>query len=184
MRDVDEFLCRTCKRRIEAAKEAEEKAKRVGEELGDAGFMALQIPDPASDKVAGYDFLPIGMDWKTPEAGTVARSFCRMLLTMLPELPAMPTAPAQYGGSSFRSAHRDFKQGPVIPAGRIGEWPIIYRLGKPEDQRVIMDFWAAMRALFLAVHQHGIERGRDLLSQLAAGEITLNSLNDATTKGR
>jgi len=44
--------------------------------------------------------------------------------------------------------------------------------------------WDSIRQLSRAVHQNGINQGRDLLTSLASGKITLDALNEATTRSR
>lgn len=180
-RDVEDFLCRSCKGRIADAIKAEEVAKKKGDDLGDAGFMALAVPDPESDKACGFEILPQGVDYRLAEATELVRALCRMVMEILPDAEALPRVPDRYTGT-----YRTINQSDALPLlnRRINEWPIKYKLGTEQQRRAILKFFDTLRPLMLAIHQHGIDHGRNLLAQLASGEITLNSLNDATTHGR
>lgn len=179
-RDAADLLCRSCKGLIETGRAAIEANKQKGAELGDAGMIALQVPNPEQSRLTGHAILPQSMDYKNPEAMEVLRAFCRMLMVILPEMEAMPTTPDKM--SHFK--HRNYVQHPALPYNTTHDATIQYRLGTEEQRQMIHAFWDAVRSLSLAVHQHGIDHGRNLLSSLAAGEITLDALNSDATRGR
>lgn len=182
MRLTEDFLCRSCKALIEKGKQAEAAETTRGAQLGDAGFIALQVPNPEYKDATGYRILPVQMDWKTPEALEVTRAVCRMLLALLPECETMPTVKDE---RFPRMQSRDMAQAPALPLfNNSDRWPILYRLGTEEQRKAILAFWDTLAPLTAAAHQHGIDYGRNLLMQMAAGDITLNQLNETNTRGR
>jgi len=106
----DDLLCRRCQDYLKAGQEAEARSRAKGAELGDASFIAIQVPDPDQKELAGFELLPEGMDWKAPEAEELIRALCRVLTSIMPQPEALPTTPYKHGGH-FRS----IEQAPALP---------------------------------------------------------------------
>lgn len=168
------LLCRTCTELISTGRKAVEAGRRKADELGDAGFYALNFPSEGKAPVS--DIRMGRMRWDEPAAVEVAEAIVALMKSLLPPCTHYPRRVSAQKRHWMPEGYRDIAQLNAIPMTHTISTEA--RLGTEEQRVACMRAWAALEAFGRRAYELGLEHGRNLLGQLAAGEITIEQLND------